>query len=271
MHNIRSLGNIEICGVAASVPSQKFDFSNYPYFTESDKKEFAKLVGVESKRYSNGKLTSSDLCFASAQSLLMELNWEPEEVELLILVTQSPDYTVPASAVLLQHRLNLSNKAIVFDINLGCSGWVYGLLTVAALMKSVNIKKALLLTGETSIIANYQDKSSFPLMGDAGAATALTITDSDCQMHFDINVAGDGYQAIIAKQSGARHRAMNNELQSYNHDVTLDGGKVLDFCLRKVAPSIVKLLSETNTDPATIDYFVFHQANRIINENLRKN
>src|SRR5688572_18765722 len=170
---LHQLQGIDLCGLAACVPKNKFTTSEYEHLTEQEKKDFIKHVGVEHKRYSTGKHTAADLCFHAAQKLIADLKWEPSEIGLLILVTQTPDYTMPASSILLQNRLGLKKNTLAFDINLGCSGWVYGLSIAAGLMRALNIEKSLLLTGETSVITDYKDKSTFPLMGDAGTATAL--------------------------------------------------------------------------------------------------
>ncbi|MES2619863.1 MAG: ketoacyl-ACP synthase III [Bacteroidota bacterium] len=234
-----------------------------------EKKDFIKHVGVEYKRYSNGKFTTADLCFAAAQKLIEELNWSPSEIGLVILVTQTPDYTLPASSILLQNRLGLNKNIIAFDINLGCSGWVYGLSVAAGLMKSLKIDKGLLLTGETSVIAEYKNKTTFPLMGDAGTATALLNSDNS-KMSFDLNTNGAGYDAIIAHNSGARFFSASNAGNIYNHYVSLDSQRVLEFCLFEVVPSVKSLMDSNAIALTDIDYFIFHQANKIINENLRK-
>lgn len=266
---LHALQGIDLCGLAASVPKDKFAVSEYKHFTEHEKKDFMKYVGVEHKRYSKGKHTTSDLCYSAAQKLIEVLKWKPSEIGLLILVTQTPDYTLPASSILLQNRLGLSKSIIAFDINLGCSGWVYGLSVAAGLMSSMKIGKALLLTGETSVIAEYENRATFPLMGDAGTATAL-ISSGDSKMYFDLNTNGAGYDAIIANNSGARFFAAANEGRTYNHYVSLDSQKVLEFCLREVVPSVKGLMDNNAMTVTDIDYFIFHQANKIINENLRK-
>lgn len=265
-HNIKG---VNVCGMSACVPQEKFPVSQYEYFSEQEKNDFIKHVGVESKRFSKGKHTAADLCFESAKKLLAELQWNASEVELLILVTQTPDYTLPASSVILQDRLGFSKKTITFDINLGCSGWVYGLSVAAGLMSSMKLCKAILLTGETSIISDYKDKSTFPLMGDAGTSTALELKGSE-SMIFDLNTNGSGYKAIIAPNSGTRYIKDSTQDDVYNHFVLLNSQQVLEFCLREVVPTVQSLMDNNSLTVNNIDYFVFHQANRIINESLRK-
>lgn len=266
---LHQLQGIDLRGLAACVPKNKFAITEYEHFNEQEKKDFIKHVGVEYKRYSKGEHTTADLCFSAAQKLIAELKWETNEIGLLILVTQTPDYTLPASSILLQNRLGLNKNTIAFDINLGCSGWVYGLSVAAGLMQALKIEKGLLLTGETSVIAEYNNRATFPLMGDAGTATAL-VNSENCKMHFELNTNGAGHDAIIAHNSGARFFSDSTEGDTYNHYVSLDSQKVLEFCLREVVPSVKGLMESTEMGVHDIDYFIFHQANKIINESLRK-
>ena len=268
---LHSLQHIAVSGISACVPSKQIFTSDYPFFSEQEKRDFAKHVGVQSKRHSAGKLTASDLCYQAAEKIISELNWHKEEIGLLILVTQSADYLMPSTAIVLQDKLKLSKKTLAFDINLGCSGWVYGLSVAGSLMQSLKISKALLLTGETSVLADYKDKGSFPLLGDAGTATALTYSDQNAEMYFNLMSDGSRYDAIIASDSGSRYLSLNGGgKQNINYTATLNGQKVLEFCLKEIIPSVESLLNFSGAKIETIDYFVFHQANKIINENLRK-
>jgi 3-oxoacyl-[acyl-carrier-protein] synthase-3 len=261
---------IKLAGLAAAVPRQVYSVNEYPFFTDREKEDFIKHVGVEQKRFSNGQYTSADLCFFAAKELLGKLDWSPDSVGALVLVTQTPDYLLPASSVIIQKKLGLNRNIPCFDVNLGCSGWVYGLSVVASLMKTLQIKNALLLTGETSIIAKFEDKATFPLMGDAGCATALEISNTAEPLYFDLNSDGAGSSAIIAPHSGAKHYSESLEKGHYKHSVTLNSEEVLKFCLQTMAPSITAFLNYAHAQPNEIDYFVLHQANKIINESVRK-
>ncbi len=267
--SVYNIANVNVVGVSACVPKEKFNIDDYEHFTREDASDFKKRVGINSKRCSHGKTTAADLCFHAAEKLIDDLGWERNSIGILVLVTQTPDYTVPASAIILQNRLNLSTSTIAFDINLGCSGWVYGLSVVSSLMNTMKIDRALLLAGETSIIAEYTDKKTFPLMGDAGTATALENV-ANANMVFDLNSDGRGYDAIIAPNSGARFISDTNAKERLNFKVSLDSQKILAFCLQHVLPSVARVIEKAATTALDIDYFVLHQANKIINESLRK-
>lgn len=267
---VHAHSHIAVKGISACVPADICHIANYPYFSEQEKNDFTRHVGVQSKRYSKNKLTTADLCEKAAEKLISELNWPKEEIGLLILVTQTADYLLPSTSILLQDKLKLSTNTLAFDVNLGCSGWVYGLSIAGSMMQALNISKALLLTGETSVLTDYKDKHHFPLMGDAGTATALEINDT-AKIHFLLHSDGSGYDAIIAPESGARYLSENvHEKTGINYSARLNSQKVLEFCLRKVAPSIQQLMTSAKIEQKDIDYFIFHQANKIINESLRK-
>ena len=136
--------------------------------------QFIATTGVKQKRVASESVTSSDLCFEAAEKLIAELNWEKAEIDALVFVTQSPDYRTPASSCILQDRLGLPQSCFTLDISLGCSGWVYGLSVIASLMQSGGIRRGLLLAGDTVLkMCSSEDKSTYPLFGDAGTCTAV--------------------------------------------------------------------------------------------------
>lgn len=123
--------NVQITGIAAGVPNTvvKTKSRNPKYSDE----EFIKSVGVVEKRIDD-TLCASDLCYAAAEQLIQDLHWDKQEIDALIFVSQYPDYILPATACVLQDKLGLSNECYAMDVSLGCSGWVYGLSEVCALI-----------------------------------------------------------------------------------------------------------------------------------------
>ncbi|MFN8287499.1 MAG: ketoacyl-ACP synthase III [Chitinophagales bacterium] len=270
---------IQIIGAAAAVPSQVFDTTMYPFSSEAERKDFQKHVGVISLRKAPLGLTASDMCVIAAKRLVKDLDWSFSEIELLIFVTQTPDYLVPFGAAAIQEQLGLSNSCAAFDLHLGCSGFVYGLSAIQAYLQLYGWQKALLLCGETSHIVSYSDKSTYPLIGDAGTATAIEASSSAGSVYFNLETFGDGYDAIIIPEGGARKPASTSSLEEESQakgirrtslHAHMNGQKVLEFSLRSVVKNIESLLTFASLPTDAIDYFVFHQANRIICESLRK-
>lgn len=274
-----SVPNIKISGIAACTPKNTESNYNYNWLTKQEQNLLVKTTGIENRKVVNDARTTSDLCFDATEKLLAELNWNKEDIGILIFVSQSRDYFLPATAIILQQRLGLNTSTIAFDISLGCSGYVYGLSVVSSLMKNTGSKKALLLAGDVSSFSlNKKDKSTYPLFGDAGTATALELTDN-AEMHYSLSSDGSGKDAIIIPDGGLRNplndesfieKEIDKGIWRSNRNLKLEGLDVFNFSITKVHPQIQALLAEHQIDIDKIDYFVFHQANKLILETIRK-
>ncbi|MBC8321176.1 MAG: ketoacyl-ACP synthase III [Bacteroidetes bacterium] len=273
--------NINIAGISACVPEDEYNNNNYDWISEKERETLIKTIGVETKRHAKKGTTTSDLCFVAADSLINKLGWNRSEIDLLIFVSQSRDYIIPATSGLLQEKLSLSKSCVAFDISLGCSGYIYGLSVIGSMMATGRINKGFLLTGDISTLnTSFKDKSAFPLFGDAGTATAIELSNNAEPMMFHLQTDGSGYDAIIIPDGGIRNFADKDSSFEYknisegifrnNFNIALDGIKVFNFSLREVKPNITKLLQEFELTIDDIDYFVFHQANKLMNETIRK-
>ena len=161
--------NVAIKGISAATP-KKVEYNEEIYRKWGGVEAFISSTGVKQKHKSSKKICSSDLCFAAAEKLIADLNWDKNEIDALIFVSQTPDYKLPATSCLLQERLGFSQSCYTLDISLGCSGWVYGMSVITSLMQSGTIKKGLLLAGDTILkLCSENDKSTYPLFGDAGS------------------------------------------------------------------------------------------------------
>ncbi len=275
-----SIPSVALKGVAACVPLQQESNASYEYLSEKERQKLIKTTGVAFRRIAQQSTTASDLSFEATQTLLEKLDWQREEVDVLINVTQTPDYLIPNTAIILQNRLGLSNQCLAFDINLGCSGYVYGLQVLAKMLDGQHLKKGLLLAGDkSSHSVNPKDKSTYPLFGDAGSATALEFDINAAPMHFQLNSDGSGYEAIIVRAGGLRVPMSKEQLEvkeiseriaRANNELELNGLDVFSFATTKVPKQIRQLLNETQQTIEDMDFFVFHQANKLMNELIRK-
>lgn len=256
--------------VSAAVPEHQVRLEELDFSSSEVRKAFIEKVGVSEKRSSNNKLTASDLCYRAANNLLREISWDSKTVGILVLVTQSPDYLMPSTSFALQSKLNLPQSCLVFDVNLGCSGWVTGLSIVSSLMQTMGISRGLLLAGETSVLTSENDMSYFPLMGDAGTATALELSSTAAPMNFQFYSDGSSFKAIHAPNSGARLFAEGGASTELRYQTVMDSSEVLRFCLHNVIPEITEFMSTMRADVENVDYFLFHQANKLINETIRQ-
>lgn len=275
-----SISNVEIKGVAACVPPF-IDENRKSTLTSPDEMEKLILsIGVERKHIADKDTCTSDLCYKAAEKLIDRLSWKKEEIDCLIFVSQTPDYILPATSCLLQERLGLSRECYTLDVSLGCSGWVYGLSAISALMTNGGIRKGLLLVGDTtSKTTSQEDKSSWPLFGDAGTATALEYKEGAKGFTFHMATDGSGWNAIVVPDGGYRNPCSENTLrmEQQSEGMTmnrlhcrLDGMTVFSFAISKAPKSVKTLLEKLVMKKEQIDYYLFHQANFFLNETIRK-
>jgi len=272
--------HVNIRGVSACVPKQKESNVNYDWISEKERAKLIKTTGVEHRRIAAKEVTAADLSFKAADYLIEQLQWDRREIDLLINVTQTPDYLIPSTAIILQNRLGLSTNCIAFDINLGCSGYVYGLHVISKMLDGLQVKKGLLLAGDkSSHSVNKKDKSTYPLFGDAGSATALEFDEKAKPMHFKMNSDGKGYEAIIVRSGGLRQptsveslstQKISEGIERAANELELNGIDVFTFATTQVPKQIKALLEYANCAIDEIDYHVFHQANKLMNELIRK-
>lgn len=267
-------------GVAASVPQQRVENADYPYLPEKEKKFISSNIGIHSRRIAQKDTTASDLCYEAAVRLLDELHWKTDEINILIFISQTPDYITPCTAAVLQDRLGLPKHCIAFDINLGCSAYPYGLSVVASLLQNMPNAKGLLLVGDkSSQLVSDEDKSAALLFSDAGSATALAHEVGAPTIWFDLNTDGSGAESLIVKGGAGRNPFHSKSLEKtkasegitrHELNLILKGLDIFKFSVTQVPPSIKKVVEEAQKELADIDYFVLHQANKLINRTIGK-
>lgn len=276
-----SIDNVKISGVSACVPAEVEEVLGLPVFNDEDALNFIKSTGVERRRKSNELTTSADLCLKASETLINDLNWNKQEIDCLIFASQTPDYILPATSAILQDKLGLSTSCYTLDISLGCSGWVYALSVISSLMSHGTIKKGLLLSGDTILkMCSPKDKSTYPLFGDAGTATAIEYSnDKNDRIHFSFNSDGEGYDAIIVKDGGYRNpvtiSSFKNEdisegIERNKLDIALNGMDVFSFGISRAPESVRSLVENYELNLDGVDYFIFHQANKFMNEKIRR-
>ena len=229
-------------------------------------------IGIEQRRIAADDVTASDLCFKAAQQLMQDNDIAPESIDVLLFMSQTPDYRIPATSCLLQHRLGLPRESLCMDISLGCSGYLFALSTAFAYASMEGVNRVLLLDGETfSKIVNRRDKVDWPLYGDAGTATLIEKGDYG-ESTFMFYTDGSGENALkihagmrnpITPESCVEREQEDGNIRS-DLEVFMDGMDVFNFAISKVPKSIKLLLKETGKTIDDVDYMVFHQANRFM-------
>jgi 3-oxoacyl-[acyl-carrier-protein] synthase III len=275
-----STPHVKIGAVAACVPTRIVTTKSYELFNPQELKLFQMGTGVFERRFVDQGTCASDLCYEAAKKILDSNLVHPEEIDILIFVSQSPDYILPASSMVLHKRLGLGKQVLAFDLNLGCSGYVYGLSVLSSLLSQSNMRKGLLLCGDASSPSlSFEDKSTYPLFGDAGSATLLVREQGLPEMAFNLQTDGTGFESIIIP-GGATRNPLNDKTfvkkvcEDGNtrspRDLYLNGVDVFNFALREVKTNIETLLQNCAVQIEDLDYVVMHQANKLINESVRK-
>lgn len=274
------IDNVRISGVAASVPKVIKEIRELPFFAPGEGDKVVALTKIERSRMVPPGMCCSDLCFSAADALLKEMKWDRSEVEALLYVSLSRDYVTPSTAALLQDRLGLSKECYCIDIPLACSGYIYGLSAIASLMQTGNIRKALLLVGETTThLQSPLDKTLWPLHGDAGSATALEFDINADIMYFHLCTDGSRGDAIINVAGGQRHPVTPDDLimkkaddgsSRRNIDSVMDGMNVFAFSVSDPPRAVKELCDKYSLDINNLDYLLLHQANKYMDDKIGK-
>lgn len=275
-----SVNDIAIKGISCSVPKNTERNIDLDILTQEEIQKFIDATGVEERRIATKEICTSDLCCEAAEKLITDLNWQKDEIEILVFVSQTADYILPVSAAILQDRLGLSTNCIAFDVPLGCSGYVYGISIISGMMKAAGLKKGLLLAGDTSSkLLSKKDKSTVPLFGDGGSATAFEFDENAENLLFDLGTDGSGYKTIIINDGGSRNRIDSDSLvyetvspgiERNSCQLILDGMDVFGFGISQAPKTVNKLIEKFEIDKEKIDHFVFHQANLMMNKMIVK-
>lgn len=275
----RNIG-IKIAGISCVVPKNRVTVKSFSkIFGDEIPAKFSAGTGIQEMYKALPEQTASDLATAAAERLFRKVGIDKKEIGLMLLVTQSPDYRRPSSASVVQKRLELPIDCSCMEINLGCSGFIYGLQTAMSLMNTSDMKYSLLLMGETaSKLVDSRDKSIVMMYGDAGAAILLEKTNEKIGSTTLLRSDGSRYKAIILPAGGFRDMNPRHDrfvcsdgIERSLYDIYMDGTSVFSFSITDVPKSIYDYLRITNTTAEDYDLFLFHQANEfIIKQIMRK-
>ncbi len=263
---------IKIVGLTTAVPDNLIPVESFiDRFGEDAVQRFTEGTGIHSIYNALPDQTASDLAYSAAEELFNKEDVDKEKIGVMVFVTQSPDYRRPSSACVLQKRLGLSMDCACVEVELGCSGFVYGLQTAMSMMATSETEYGLVLIGETaSKLVDPMDKSIVMMYGDAGAAALLkkggeevitTLLKSD----------GGRYKAIVLPAGGFRdmnpgheHFVCSDGIERSLYDIFMDGTSVFSFSITDVPQTIKEYYEKTGTVADDYDVIVLHQANQYI-------
>lgn len=284
--------HVRLSAICCVVPKEEIRLQDeLKYYGNSLDKahRFAEVSGFESRRVAPEGVTASDLCAQAAERLLMQRTVPRDSIDAIIFVSESPDYTVPATASLLQDRLKLTRHCAAFDMTAACSGYIHGLWVAAGLIESSSCRRVLLLAGNT--VGRFLDPANrviSPIFGDAGSATLLEYCDTPTPMSFSLGNDGSRDELFIAPGGGARIPAQGSD-PSNNHfnRVVMDpkgnpwtlggyapywmnGMELFSAVVTIIPKHIREHLNELELTAADLDGLVLHQGNRMMVETIAK-
>lgn len=237
-----------------------------------------KKTGIESRYIADENETAGDLGIAAAEKLIEAVGVDRSQIDFLILVTQSPDYFLPTTACVMQDRLMLKKQAGAFDMNLGCSGYIYGLAVSKGLVDSGIANYVLLITAETySKYINEDDKSTRTIFGDGAAATLIGHSGMKIG-DFDLGTDGSGKDLLIVSAGGSRLPKSAETCIVLENDgnfrsqeqLYMDGTGIFEFTIREVPASVDRILAKAQINREKIDLYIFHQANKFMLDFLQR-
>ena len=272
-----------ITGIRSYLPSEVLPNQQLAAeFIDWDVEKIFKKTGIAKRHLATPDETASDLGVLAAERLFNSGSWKPESVDFLLFCTQTPDYFLPASACIIQDRLGLRKDCGALDFNLGCSGFIYGLALAKGLIEIGLADQVLLITADTyTKLIHPMDKSVRTLFGDGAAATLISAVVSEEEFigPFVFGTDGRGADKLIVAAGGFRKKpdeytaivkddGAGNRRSAEN--LYMDGPEIFNFSLREVPRAVNELLRKANITQDEVDFFIFHQANRFMLEQLRR-
>lgn len=260
-----------ISQIVTIIPNQKINNYDLP-FDDKTKKKIIKMTGVETRYVLDEKTSLLPLYVQAAQEVFKTI--DPQSIDALIVVSQTPEYRLPTTANVLHGLLDLKKDALAFDINQGCSGYIYGLSQAFALLETTSdIKRILLFDGDAiSKISEPENKSTAFLFGDAASVTLCERTDNS-KSYFVLKSDGHGYKNLIIPDGGiaaplrtASYEKQSDESGNITSASTLfmNGTEIFNFTIDEVPLLLEEVYALSGENPETIEVFCLHQANRFM-------
>jgi 3-oxoacyl-[acyl-carrier-protein] synthase III len=270
-----------ISGILTVVPANERSFveemKNYN-FPEARSLKLKEVMGYDKRRLVKPGVCVSDLAVFGLQHLFDRGSLSRDEIDALLLVTQSPDHFIPPTSNIIQGRLGLKHDMLCMDINQACAGFVIGLIQAFLLLEQESIRKVVLINGDVlSRKTSPKDRNIYPLMGDAASITVLERDPAESVVHANLKMDGTQHEALIIPAGGFRLPSSpetavledvgDNNFRAKDH-LRMDGTAIFNFVQVEVPPLIETLLAQAGASKESVDYFLFHQPNRFMLQKL---
>jgi len=278
---IGELKNVTIKGISCCLPDNKIlNTDYYEKFGKDLVDKVIKMTGINTRYVAIKEQCASDLAYTAAERLIEKLNWDKKSIKGLIFITQSPDYIKPSTACILQYRLQLSEYCAAFDVNLGCSAFIYGIFFGSLMMSNNDVNRMLVLIGDAgNKYVSPEDHSSILLYTSAGSAIALEYDpEVNSSIKYSLKTDGSRFKSLYTP-AGASRNAYTAKKELYLHDDGImrsdyhnfmDGLDIFQFSITKVPKTIKEFLKYFKLNNDMFDYLVLHQPNKFIVKKVAK-
>ncbi|MBV8639448.1 MAG: ketoacyl-ACP synthase III [Candidatus Eremiobacteraeota bacterium] len=255
---------VKIVGVGHYVPERVIDnFELEKWFDTSDE-WITTRTGMKRRHWASENEATSDLALAAARKALADANLDPTDVDAFIVCTVYPDYLFPATACIVASKLGAPNKA-AFDMEIACSGFIYGLTVASSLVRSGVYKRILLIGAETlSKLVNPEDRGTAILFGDGAGAVVLEASEEDSFLGSELGADGSKPQLLLVEAGGSRHPIDELALEEKTDRIHMEGREVFKFAVTKMIEATDSALAKANLTKADVDVLIPHQANKRI-------
>lgn len=264
--------SVGIVGTGSYVPENVTTNVDLEKIMDTNDEWITSRTGIRERHFAPKDMPVSELCYLAGVRALEDAKVAPEDVDLVIVATITPDYAFPATACLVADRLGAKNAA-AFDLEAGCTGFIYGVATASQFVATGMYKTALVIGGETmSKILNWEDRSTCILFGDgAGAAVLQSVKDGAGFLSFELGSDGSGGKLLSQPAGGSMHPASMETIEKKLHTVQMAGNEVYKFAVRIMGETALKALQKTGLTHEDVDIMIPHQANlRIVDAAVRR-
>ncbi len=255
---------VKIAGVGHYVPERVIDnFELEKWFDTSDE-WITTRTGMKRRHWASENEATSDLALAAARKALADSKLEAKDIDAFILCTVYPDYLFPATACIIASKLGAANKA-AFDMEIACSGFIYGLTVASSLIRSGVYKRVLLIGAETlSKLVNREDRGTAILFGDGAGAVILEASERDSFLGSELGADGSKPELLLVEAGGSRHPIDENAIEAKSDRIHMEGREVFKFAVTKMIEATDAALAKANLTKADVDVLIPHQANKRI-------
>lgn len=262
--------NAGIIGVGIGLPERILSNSDLEKMVETSDEWITTRTGIKERRIAEANIAASDLSSEAAHNAIKMAGITPEDIDLIIVCTVTPDMMYPSTAAIVQSNIGAVNAA-AFDLSAGCTGFIYGVTSAAQFIRTGFFKNILVIGCDVlSRVTDFTDRNTCVLFGDGAGAAVISRTDEAGIIDEYIKADGTGGNYLHLPAGGSRKPASKETVENREHFTRMEGAEVFKFAVKAMPEAVHKLLEKTSFDVSDIDYLIPHQANIRIIESAAK-